>query len=104
MTTHIEYDLSLRESEMYDHEPMPRFAVIGQMLTGYGEECIVAVASELSDAFRALRAEYEREDGFDILRVVEISTGREIKQPRGRNLTIERGEYQGQSVLWARVA
>ena len=104
MTTHIEYPLSLRESEIYDHEPMPRFAVLGSMLVGITDERIVAVASELSDAFRALKAEWDREDGYDILRVVEISTGREIKQPRNRNLTIERGEYQGQSVLWARVA
>lgn len=100
MTTAIEYDLeAIREAEMYDHEPRARFAVRGQMLTGITEEFTLCVTETAAEAFEALAAEWEREDGFDIIRVVEISTGREIKPPR--TVKIERGQYQGQSVLWA---
>lgn len=101
MTIHYDAEY-LREQEMYSNEPPARFAVMGKMLTGITEEFVLYATETAAEAFHALAAEYEREDGFDILRVVEISTGREIKPPR--RVTIERGEYQGQSVLWARVA
>jgi len=101
MTIHYDAEY-LRESAMYSDEPTARFALRGSMLTGISDEFTLNVFESASDAFRALAAEYEREDGFDILRVVEISTGREIKPPR--RVTIERGEYQGHSVLWARAS